>query len=328
MSADNFPVMLADYSDLTLDVPPVQSVTQDLVLSRLVDMQYQLAEAREVKRPVRKGDRVVMDLYAVSAGVPVPGSLQTDLQSLVREDMLMPGFASQLLGMLPGQKKDFRLTFPEHIEIADYVGKTATYTVHLKQLFELSVPKLDEHFPQRTGQVETMPDLLQLIAQDLQDEFETDWRRFVTQLLVEGLVTSSRLELSPELIDTELENTWNQSEGETYREWGLPESFLKKSLEAWQAAPELRQAAEMRLRTTLVLHALAMQEDLGVTPDELTIALQPFSQSFHQPVEAIYQELVDSDRIQTLLLQLEAEKAADFLFKRARFVFEGQLLTA
>lgn len=327
MSAPSFEVSLADYSDLSLEVPPVQKVTQELVMSRLVDLQYQLAGVREVKRPVRNEDRVLLDLYALADDVVIPGSAQSNLRTLVREDMLVPGFSRQLLGMVTGQKKDFQLTLPENTELSSFAGQSVVFRVQVKQIFELNLPEVEE-LPQRSGKAANMPELLEVIAKELQAEFEADWKRFVTQTLIEAVVAASSVQLPPDLIVTEIANTWNSSEGEILRQLGLPAPALQASLAAWQASPELQAKAAETLKTTLVLHTLAGQEGLGVSTDELAVVLQPFSESFQQPLEVIYEGLLANQQLESLILQLEVEKAASFLFDKARLIFEGELVTA
>ena len=327
MPQADFSLVLADYFELVLDVPPVQAVTQELVLSRLVDLQYRMAEARPVKRPVRQQDRVLLDLYAFAGDLPIPGSLQTDLRTLVRDDMLVPDFCRQLLGMLPGQKKDMQLTLPADSELGTYAGQPVSFRVHLKQLEELRLPELDDRFAQRTGLARTLPELLNVLAQELHQECLAEWRKFITSTLVEAVVASSQVELAESLIAAEIENAWRSSEAEGYRQLGLSETFLNKSLSAWQNSPEQRQAAVARLRTTLVLHAIATQEQLGLSPDELAVVLAPLSERFAQPLAAIYHELAASGGLEPLQLQLEAEKASAFLFEHATLVFEGEPIT-
>lgn len=314
------PIKLADYTNLVMEVPPVQEITRDLVFSRLVDLQYAQADYVPVMRPAQLGDQVLLSFYARVGDLPIPGSFEFEHKTQMEPEMIMPGFYEQVLGMTAGQTKEFVCTLPAEFELSNFAGQDVIMHLELKHVNLPQMPELNDAFAQQTGRGQNLSELLSFLTQELHQECQQDWKQFVTQVLLESLINGSEVSVTQGLPETELRQIWLKREGQEIQNQGFSESFIETCWQAWLTSSELLSEAEKRIKTTLVLHAIAEQENLTVTGDELAVVLEPFCQRFGQSPQSIYQELKHSGQLEPLLLQLEAEKVIDFLFENAELV--------
>lgn len=313
-------IKLANYTNLVMEVPPVQVITRDLVFSRLVDLQYAHADYVPVLRPAQQGDQLILSFYARSGDMPVPGSFQFNYKAIMAENMILPGFYEHLLTMSAGQKIEFNCKLPAEFEPSEFAGQDVLMHLELKQVNLPQMPELDDAFALQTGRGQNLSELLSSLTQELHQECQHDWKQFVTRVLLESVINGSEVSVEQGLLEAELRQIWLKREGQEIQNQGFSESFLETCWQAWLKSSEFVSEAEKRIKTTLVLHAIAEQENLTVTGDELAVLLEPFCQRFGQSPQDIYQELKQSGQLEALVLQLEAEKVIDFLFKNVDLV--------
>ncbi len=59
-------------------------------------------------------------------------------------------FDAQIVGMMPGDQKDFSIKFPEDYHNASLAGQEAAFHVHLHEIREEILPEINDDFAKRT----------------------------------------------------------------------------------------------------------------------------------------------------------------------------------
>ncbi|MFM7008605.1 MAG: trigger factor, partial [Betaproteobacteria bacterium] len=125
-------------------------------VQRTVDiLRKQRAEyaARE-GRAAQDDDRVTLDFAGTIDGVPFEGGKADAFPFVLGQGRMLPEFEAAARGMKAGESKVFPLAFPADYGGKDVAGKTAEFTIHVKEVAEPVLPVIDAEFAKSLGQTE------------------------------------------------------------------------------------------------------------------------------------------------------------------------------
>lgn len=104
-----------------------------------------------------------------------------------------------------------------------------------------------------------------LTAEEAQDD---DFRETLRgQTIMYAVMDRTLMEIPNHLIENELISSWKETEGPKFSH--LPAKIQEMSMKNWLRDPQLRQQAEERLKSILVLLQLAKQENLAIEEAEI-----------------------------------------------------------
>lgn len=276
-------VDLGDYRSLRLEEPSAEVDEAD-VAARLKEYQEQYADWGEVDRPAQYGDMLTMDVKSVlldesGAGESGAGDEatvvldETDWDvTLDQENPLEPaGFDEQLLGMRPGEEKEFVLSWPADSR-SIYAGKQARFNVHVKAIQANTVPELDDAFAQMVGpDFATLEDLKNNIRTTLQESRKSQAENEYLEKALDALVAQSKLEYPPVVVEDQLDVMVSEFERQL-RQFGIEslDSYLQQVGQTReQYRDSLREQAELIARRNLVISELYRQEGIEVTDEDI-----------------------------------------------------------
>lgn len=271
-------VDLGDYRSLRLEEPSAEVDEAD-VDARLKEYQEQYADWGEVDRPAQYGDMLTMDVKSVlldesGAGDEATVVLdETDWDvTLDQENPLEPaGFDEQLLGMRPGEEKEFVLSWPADSR-SIYAGKQARFNVHVKAIQANTVPELDDAFAQMVGpDFATLEDLKNNIRTTLQESRKSQAENEYLEKALDALVAQSKLEYPPVVVEDQLDVMVSEFERQL-RQFGIEslDSYLQQVGQTReQYRDSLREQAELIARRNLVISELYRQEGIEVTDEDI-----------------------------------------------------------
>ena len=278
-------VELGEYGDIRVEREAVE-ITPEQVEELLTALRRREGTwaTPEEPRPARVGDRVVADMETYTIDGPV--------QNMTGESLSMELTATSpptwpreiddnIIGLAPGEEKDFAITFPEGYPDEDLRGKDATVHVKLHSLEEQTLPDLDEAFTQKVAGVETVEELYQRVEDSLRQEATSKAESAQVDAAIKQLIERATVEVPSPLIDREIERSFERL-GESLRQRHIdPRRYfsLTGTSEAdWRAAQ--RDPARERLRQTLVLGEFARREGLDVSEADVQRAIDERMQPF------------------------------------------------
>ena len=309
-------VELGDYHSTSL--APVEVAIGEQQVSDLIErMREQHAEWVPVERPVREGDRVTVDVEAIT-GIPTfytaSGEPMLQLgggQRVLSETGMeleveregktpVPGFALELIGIAPGSEKKFQLTLPQEFENKEAAGKNAIFRVVVHAVKEKSVPALDDEFAKTVGEFETLDALRADIRERLQAGLRQEASRHFENAVIQAAVDRSRVELPPSLVERELDRMLDELKATLSAQNVSMEEYLSVTGRANEEElhSQLRPEAERRVRTYFTLNAIGRAEGIEVSPEEI-----------EQEIDSIAGQVAEaSDRMRSLLSEPKARE--------------------
>ena len=309
-------VVAHDYKGIEVEGPSVAVSDADLETA-LEQLRKDAGTLVPVDRAVELGDTPTIDYLGKIDDVPFDGGSAQNQATEILEDRFIPGFATGIVGMKAGETKDIETKFPDDYQNQDLAGKTAifTITVHENKISEPAA--LDDELAVRFRGPGTTLDQLR---DDLRNRLEVNARerrkRAVSGSLLEQLLAKHDVPLPTLMVDRESDALETEAKGYIERAGMNFDEYLKqqdKSAEDLRA--EYRTEAERRVKTTLVLEAIAKAEHITATGDDIEAEVQQMSEQYRQPREAILQML--RENVNALIDGIVRTKTVEFLIDNA-----------
>jgi len=292
-------------------------VPEDAVQTELDRLRQGFAALNPVERPAAAGDILVIDYSGTVDGEPFDGSEATDLTVELGAEALLPEFDEALTGASPGDEVQVEVAFPDDHRPEELAGKTAAFTVTVKEVREKDLPELDDDFASEASEFDTLDELRSeirdRIAAALERRADDDFRAAA----VDAAAANAAIDLPKELIHARAHDMWERFE-RSLRSRGIdPGAYVQmqgKSRE--ELVTDMEADAERALRREATLAAVADAEGIEVSDDELVEALGP-GEGDEAP-EKLIAELAASGRDSLLRSEIRLRKAADVIADSAK----------
>jgi trigger factor len=310
-------VKLGAYTDYPfgLEKPTVSDDQVEEVIGELRASQATLRPADE--RGVQEGDLAAVKFVGTIDGEPFEGGSADRLPLVVGEDRMVAGFEERLIGMRIGETREFDLTFPDDYRVEQLREKEAHFSVELLDLRERVLPELDDEFAKSAGDVQTLDELRAEIRDALQKRAEDEARHAFADRIIDFAVSNATVELPEVMVTNEIEIMRDEVGTRLAQQRiGMDQylALMKQSPE--ELATELRPAAERRVKTLLVLSAIAEKE--GIDASDAEIDAEIAGQLDRYGENAKLREYLTSRRGRSYLrMTLRNRKLVDTLIHRA-----------
>ena len=229
----------------------------------------------------------------------IEGGSAEDFQVELSEGQLIPGFIEGIVGMNPEETKELELQFPEGYFQEELAGKSAVFSVTLKEVKTKELPELDDEFVKEISEFETLAELRTFLEERYAKEAQDKTNENIETKLLDALVEEVEVDLPETVIINESNFLINQLASRLQSQgMDVKRLFPADALDGLR--DRFRDEAIGRVKRTLALAEVAAQESLKIETEAL---------------EARYQEVFD---------QIDDKKNIDR--DRLREVLEDELL--
>ena len=277
----------------------------------------QLAEHNPITedRAAAEGDHAVIDYEGTKDGQPFEPTQKTENFTLkIGQAMISDDFDQQIIGMKPGDKKEFTITFDENYHNKDLAGLDIAFTVTLNEIREEVLPPADDDLAKKLGQYETIEDVKNAIRENLRQGYDKRIEQEMQEQIFEKLLTEE-FELPETLVNFELDGIISDTEmrlsqsNMTMDQLGLSREKLTE---------QYRDVAEKQVRRHLFLSKIIEQENMELPTDELDREFDSFAQTIGQPVDFVkeYYEK-NPDKLEGFKHALLEKKVFDLIIEKA-----------
>ena len=263
-------VALGDYNDYAFDIER-KPVTDDDVDAVLTEMREGQATLRPIDgRAAQDGDVAAVKFTGTIDGKPFEGGSADRLPLVIGEGRMIAGWEEQLVGMGIGEAKEFDVTFPDDYRVEDVRGKQAHFEVELLDLRERILPQLDDEFAKAVGEVESLEALRAEIRDALEKRGEAEARHLFGDRIIDYATANSSVELPEVMIANEVEIMRDELRARLAQQRiGLDQYLALAKQSPEELLAELRDPASRRVKTLLVLSAIAEREGIDATDAEI-----------------------------------------------------------
>ena len=319
---DTWPdVKLGTYRGLRLEKPEV--AVEDADLEReLANLREQNAVVIDKKAAgdapvvVESGDVVTVNYVELDdAGAPVAASERRDFVFEVGTRYNLYHMDDELVGMERGAAKEFTKSFPADWEHAELADRTVTLSVTVTSVKEKQLPDLDDELAQDISErFQTLDDLKNDLRERLRSNAEAHIRSALIEQILDRVVESSEVPLPKSMVVADMQRAWS---GFAARNGQTPDQ-LAAAIEAGggsvdQAMEDLRPTAERGVRRSLVQEALADEEKIEVSDEEVDARLGEVAEQRGDDVQELRARYERQNMLDYLRRQMRDEKLFDRL---------------
>ncbi|RKR03021.1 trigger factor [Maricaulis maris] len=307
----------ADPSKLSVTRPvaEVEDAEVNEALERLAGESREFAAKKGGKNAkAEDGDVVVVDFVGKLDGEVFEGGSAEDARVAIGDGAFIPGFEEQLLGAKVGEERVLNVTFPDDYQAAQLAGKAATFDVTVKGLEAPQEAKVDDELAKRLG-LENLDSLKDALKKRFAGEHAQQSRMKVKRDLLDKLDAEHKFDLPPKMVEAEFENIWREV-AHAIEHDHLEEEDKNKSEDELKS--EYREIAERRVRLGLVLAEIGRRNNIDVTQEELSRAINQEAVKYpgqERQVVEFYQK--NPNAVAQMRAPIYEEKVVDYILELA-----------
>jgi trigger factor len=263
-------VALGAYSEFSfeLETPEVTDEQVEQVIGELREQQATLRPIDE--RAAAAGDIASVKFVGTADGEPFEGGSADRMPLVIGEDRMIPGWEAHLVGMKIGDETGFDITFPDDYRVEELKGKQTHFEVELLDLREKLLPELTDDFAMSVGDVQTVDGLRSEIREAMEKRAGAEARHAFGDRIIDFATTNATVEIPEVMLANEIEIMRDELRTRLAQQRIGMEQYLALSKQGpEELATELREPATRRVKTLLVLSAIAEKEGVDATDTDI-----------------------------------------------------------
>jgi len=311
------------------------TATDEEVDASLDTLRREAAVLVPVDRGIQSGDVATLDYEGKIKGEPFEGGKAEQSPTEIENDRFIPGFVDAIIGMKAGETKTFDVKFPDDFPKAELAGQDAQFTVTVHEVKERELPPLDDAFAERVaGRPMTLLELKVDIRRRLDAMAAGRARRTMSAKVLEKMLEQHDFPLPEVLVEREIDALLEDTRSWVARTYGgepIEGADAQIEIERRWAAylkdigktdAELREGfraeGERRVKTSLLLAAVARAEGVEATREDIENELEALGTQYHQPKERMLELL--RPNLPSLAAGIVRTKTIDLLLDAATVV--------
>ena len=266
-----------------------------------------------VERAAQKEDRVIIDFAGKIDGEAFDGGSAENYPFVLGQGQMLPEFEAGVEGLKEGESKDVEVSFPEDYHGKEVAGKTAVFTITLRNVSAATLQEVDEEFAKQLGIVDGD-------VAKMRDEVKKNVSREVNRRVAEknkaavmdALLAVTEFDVPAALVQEETGRMMQDAR----------QNFINQGFDAKQL-PELpadmfTEQATRRVKLGLILAQLVEEQQLQPTNDDIRDIVAEFAESYEDPAEVIEWYMGDAERQQGPAALATEAKVVEFVLGKAK----------
>lgn len=306
-------IKLPDYNKIKLTAKKVTADAKE-VSEVLDNLRQRAATKNPVTKAAKLGDEAVIDFKGTDAktGDSIPGADGADYPLVLGSKSFIPGFEEEVVGLKAGDSKTFLITFPSDYGTKDLQSRKVNFEITVKEVNELTQPKLDDAFAASIGPFKSLAELKADVKKQLSADKQREADRAYDNELLEKIASKAVVDIPVAIVDEEIDRIEEEEKRSVvYRGQTWQEHLDAEGISAEEHRERQRTGAELRVKAGLILGEIAHAEKLQVTPEELEIRLMLLKGQYQDP--AMLAELEKPESRRDIQNRMMTEKTLDYL---------------
>ncbi|WP_294342334.1 trigger factor [uncultured Clostridium sp.] len=262
-------VTLGEYKGVEVEKSAVE-VTDEEVEADINAMREQNARIEVKEGEIADGDIAVIDFEGFVDGVAFEGGKGEDYSLTIGSHTFIDTFEEQLVGLKAGDSKDVVVTFPEQYGKEELNGKEATFKVVVKEVKVKELPEVDDEFVKEVSEFNTVAELKEDTKKKMLEYKEHTAKHEFEEKVLSAVTENATIDIPEVMIEKEIDAMVRDLE-QRLKYQGLDmEGYLKYTNSTMDKVKDyMKESAEKRVRTDLVIGEIAKAEDIKVTDEEI-----------------------------------------------------------
>jgi len=206
-------VDLGDYKSVRL--PYEFTIPNDDKLEEeITNLRRMYAKTETVERAVEDGDYVLLDVSGHKAKAKEDDEALIERKGFAivarteerEKEWPFPGFSSKLIGIKPGESKEFAYKYAKDFSEEPLAGQNVKFSVIVKTVRSVNMPDLNDEFAITTGLGQSVEELRQKMRENIETEARNGYEDEYFEKLMELIKAGAVIKYPPQVLEHEVEH--------------------------------------------------------------------------------------------------------------------------
>lgn len=304
-------VKLGDLSTKEVEKPTC-SLTDADVNTTIDILRKQRATHAVSDEAAANGDKVTIDFLGKVDGVEFEGGKAEDYPFVLGQGWMLPDFETGVEGMKAGESKDVEVKFPDTYHAENLKGKTAVFTISVKEVAKQQLPELDEEFIKSIGVEAGTEDALRAeIKDNLQREINRRVKIKARDNALQALSEVSPLDVPSAMVHDEIHHMMHNAE-ENMKKQGYKPEQIKLTHEMFE------KDAKNMVTLRLLVQEFIKENEISASDDEVKKVVEDMAAMYEDPTDYLAWYFQDEQRVNNAKAMAMEQKVTDTIFAKAQ----------
>ena len=310
-------IKLGKYKGVEIDKIDVE-VNEDEVNEAIEKERQNAARIVSVEREVKSGDTVTIDFEGFVDGVAFEGGKGENYNLEIGSHSFIDTFEDQIIGKNIDDEFDVNVTFPENYQAANLAGKPAVFKVKIHEIKEKQLADLDDDFASDVSSYDTFAEYKESVKKNLSDKKADDAKKAKEDAAVNAIIEDSEIEIPEMMLATQQREMLDEfAQRLRYQGMSIDQYFKYTGMNAETMMEQIKPQAEQKIKTQLVLEAVAKAENIEVTDDDVETEIKKIADNYKMDVEKV-KETLGAGNEDAIKKDIAMQKAIDFITENAK----------
>lgn len=310
-------VTLGDYKGIEVEKKEY-NVTDEDVDQEIESMRERNSRLISVEREVKDGDSVIIDYAGFVGEHQFEGGTAEKQTLVIGSGQFIPGFEEQLVGAKAGDEVEVKVTFPKEYNAEDLAGKDAVFKVTVHEVKEKELPVLDDEFAKDVSEFDTLAELKVDIKKSKEEAAKVRVEQEYKDALIDKAVENAQVDVPEIMVEHQIDDMLHQFSHQLQYQGLDLDTYLKyTNTKMEDIRDQMKKDASTRVKTELILEAIAKAENIEVTEEDTNEEMEKYSKQYNMELEKFKNTLRDSD-YDSIKEGIKIRKAVSFLVDNAK----------
>ncbi|HZJ90526.1 MAG TPA: trigger factor, partial [Oscillospiraceae bacterium] len=239
------------------------------------------------EEPAKDGDTVLLDYSGFIGEEQFEGGTAERHALTLGSNTFIPGFEEQLIGVTAGEERDIKVTFPEEYN-EELAGKEAIFKCKVHEIKETELPELDDEFAKDVSEFDTLEELKTDLRHKLEKNAKDKAEYETKNAVLEKVFEATEIDIPDVMVETQIDEMINEFQQQLSQQ-GLDMQqyfqYLGKDITTFR--DEVRQDAYKRVKTKLVVDAVAKKENVAAAEEDVEEELAKMAEMYKMEVDQL-----------------------------------------
>jgi trigger factor len=314
-------VELTNYHELRVEVPS-PAVPDDVVDQQLDALRDRFADLEDSSRPLAEGDYAQIDIKGYVHEEAIDALTATDYLYEVGSGLLVPKLDEELAGKRPGDILKFNDSLPERF--GERAGEDVAFQVLVKETKRKVLPEVTDEWASEVSEFDTVDELRADIRKRLELVNTVQAQVAARDKVLDAVADLVTIDLSDALVKSEMEQRLHDIAHRLDGQGVTIQQYLAATGTDEQAfVQQVRETAERSVRADLALRAVATEEGIVATDEELDDEVARLAERLEEKPKKVRRDLERRGILEAVRSDIAKGKTLRFLVDHAEVVDEA-----
>ena len=290
------------------------TVTDDQVDEALKRLQQSHARLEPVmdRTVAERGDFIAVDFVGSVDGRPFSGGKGENYVIETGAGQALPQFDEALQGAKQGEEKQIKVTYPEDYPNRGLAGKTAEFSLLVREIKQKVLPTIDDDFAKDHGECSSLEELKGVIRQRLEAELAQYQQEELKEQILNQLIESHSFKPPASMVERQTRYLLERNGTSAPNS---PEARTTATTEETRTALEVR--AVRQVQATLLVEKISQLEKIDVEDRDVQERIDKLVRAAGERGKTLRDFYSRAEARADLRTQIAFERTLDFLLQRA-----------